>query len=202
VSAPTRTTANRVLLALTGLFLLALGLAVLIGALDLQRHWDFGMPSAWPFTGPHDVLLSASDRTRYRDDDWWWWAVIGGLAVIALVALWWLLAQSRTRRLRRLRVDTGDRADAALRGRALEQVLTAECEAYEGVEWAGAALTGKRGNPRARLVLGLAPHATPVDVVTGLDREVLERARTSAGLAALPAEARLRAVRHGAARVT
>ncbi|MDX6354379.1 MAG: hypothetical protein QOF98_1282, partial [Streptomyces sp.] len=54
----------------------------------------------------------------------------------------------------------------------------------------------------ARLVLGLAPHATPKEVVEGLDSEVLARARTSAGLAELPAEARLRAVRHRASRVS
>ncbi|MEE4541410.1 alkaline shock response membrane anchor protein AmaP [Streptomyces sp. V4-01] len=197
-----RTTVNRVLLALIGLVLLALGVSVLIGSLDLQRHWGFTMPSSWPFSGPKDVLLSAHDRTRYRHDDWWWPVVIAALGVLFVAALWWLLAQARTRRLRQVVVDSGDGQGALLRGRALESVLTSESEAYEGVGWAGAALVGRRGVPRARLVLGLAPHATPADVVTALDSSVLERARTSAGFAALPAEARLRAVRHRARRVT
>lgn len=196
-----RTTVNRVLLALIGVVLLALGLAVLVGSLDLQRRWHFTMPSAWPFTGPKDVLLTEQDRTRYRSHDWWWPAVIGALGVLFVGALWWLLAQARTRRLRQIRVDSGDGEGALLRGRAVESVLAAESRAYEGVEWAGAALVGKRGHPQARLVLGLAPHATPVDVVTGLDTDVLARARASAGLAELPAEARLRAVRHRARRV-
>lgn len=197
-----RTTVNRVVLALIGLLLLALGLSVLIGSLDLQRHWDFTMPSSWPFTGPKDVLLTAHDRTRYRSDGWWWPVVIAALAVLFLAALWWLLAQARTRRLRQVVVDSGDGQSALLRGRALESVLTSESEAYEGVGWAAVALAGKRGVPRARLVLGLAPHATPADVVAALDSSVLERARTSAGFDALPAEARLRAVRHRARRVT
>lgn len=196
-----RTTVNRVLLGLTGLVLLALGLSVLVGSLDLPRHWGFTLPSPWPFTGPKDVLLTAHDRTRYRSHDWWWPAVIAALGVLFLAALWWLLLQARTRRLRQLRIDSGDGQGALVRGRALESVLTVESEAYEGVEWAGAALTGRRGTPHAALVLGLAPHATPQEVVAGLDTEVLARARTSAGLAGLPAEARLRAVRHRARRV-
>lgn len=197
-----RTTLNRVLLGLLGLILLVVGLSVLVGSLDLPRHWDFTLPSWWPFTGPKDVLLTAHDRTRYRSDGWWWPVVIAVLGVLMLIALWWLLAQTRTRRLRQLRVDSGDGQGALLRGRALEQVLTSESEAYTGVKWAGALLTGKRGEPEARLVLGLEPHATPQEVVEGLDTAVLERARASAGLERLPAEARLRAVRHRAARVS
>lgn len=196
-----RTTINRILLGLTGLVLLALGLAVLIGSLDLQRRWDFTLPSSWPFQGPKDVLLSAHDRTRYRSRGWWWPTVIAALGVLFLGALWWLLAQVRTRRLRQLRIDSGDGQGALVRGRAVENVLAAECEAYDGVEWAGGTLIRKRRVPQARLVLGLAPHATPVEVVNGLDADVLERARSSAGLEALPAEARLRVVRHRASRV-
>jgi hypothetical protein len=197
-----RTTVNRVLLGLTGLLLLAVGLAVLVGSLDLQSHWGFTMPDRWPFTGPDDVLLTEHNRTRYRSDGWWWPVVFAALGLLFLGGLWWLLAQARTGRLRQIRVDSGDGQGALLRGRALESVLTAESEAYEGVEWARAGLVGKRSAPEARLVLGLAPHATPGDVVSGLDAAVLQRARTSAGLAALPAEARLRAVRHRPSRVS
>ncbi|MYS19112.1 hypothetical protein GA0115240_10491 [Streptomyces sp. DvalAA-14] len=197
-----RITINRVLLAFIGLVLLALGVAVLIGSLDLQRHWDFHLPSSWPFSGSKDVLLTRHDRRLYRHRDWWWPVVIAGLAVIFLVSLWWLLAQFRTRRMRQLRIDSGDGQGALISGRALENVLAAEAEAYEGVEWAGAVLVALHGQPQARLVLGLAPHATPVELVTGLDAEVLAHARTSAGLGELPTEARLRAVRHRASRVT
>lgn len=197
-----RTTLNRVLLALTGLVLLVVGLSVLVGSLDLQRHWGFTMPGWWPFTGPDDVLLTDRSRTRYRSDGWWWPVVIAVLGVLVLAALWWLLVQARTKRLRQVRIDSGDGQSALLRGRALESVLRSEAEAYDGVEWSSAVLTGRRDSPQARLVLGLAPHATPEEVVTGLDTRVLEQARNSAGLPELPAEARLRAVRHRAARVS
>lgn len=197
-----RTTVNRLMLGLLGLILLVVGLSVLFAGLDLPRHWNFTMPGWWPYRGPKDVLLSNHDRTRYRSDGWWWPVVFAVLGVLFVIGLWWLLAQARTRRLRQIRIDSGDGQGALLRGRALENVLRAEAEEHEGVEWANALLTGRRGSPEARLVLGLAPHATPEDVVAGLDAHVLERARTSAGLDDLPAEARLRPVRHRASRVT
>ncbi|WP_405580017.1 alkaline shock response membrane anchor protein AmaP [Streptomyces sp. NBC_01190] len=197
-----RATANRILLGLVGLLLLALGLAVLIGSSDLQTHWDFRLPPAWPFSGPKDVLLTNHDRTLYTSDDWWWPVGIAFLSVMLLASLIWLLAQLRTGRLRQLRIDTEDEQGALIRGQALERVLTDEAEAYDGVEWAGATILERDGAPRARLVLGLAPHATPRDVVAGLDDEVLANARTSAALRELPAEVRLRAVRHRARRVS
>lgn len=196
-----RSSLNRTLLALTGLVLLIAGLAVLVGSLDLQRRWGFTLPTWWPFTGPKDVLLTAHDRTRYRGHGWWWPTVLAVLGVLVLVALWWFLAQFRTHRLRQLRIDSRDGQDAVLRGRALEDVLVTEVEALNGVDRAGVTLTGKRTAPRARLTLALAPHASPDTVVSRLDTDILRRAGSSAGLDHLPAEARLRAVKHRASRV-
>ncbi|MCZ4121100.1 alkaline shock response membrane anchor protein AmaP [Streptomyces sp. H39-S7] len=197
-----RSSLNRILLALTGLILLTAGLAVLVGSLDLQRRWGFTLPDKWPFDGPEDVLLTAHERTRYRGDGWWWPAVLAVLGVLVLAALWWLLAQFRSHRMRQLRVDSHDGQEAGLRGRALEDVLATETEALDGVDRAGATLTGKRSAPHARLTLALAPHADPDTVVSRLDTEILRRAGSSAGLDHLPAEARLRAVKHRASRVS
>lgn len=143
-----RTTLNRVMLGLLGLLLLLVGLSVLVGGLNLEKHWNFTMPHWWPWSGPKDVLLSTHDRTRYRSDGWWWPVVIAVLAVLLLIGLWWLFAQARRRRVRQVRVDSGDGQGALLRGRAVEDVLRSEAEAYDGVAWSGARLVGKRGNPR------------------------------------------------------
>ncbi|KJK33729.1 membrane protein, partial [Streptomyces variegatus] len=72
---------NRVLLGLLGLGLFALGGGVLLGGLDLQRHWGFGVPGWWPFRGPDDVVLGTEGRTRWREEGWWWPTVIAVLAV-------------------------------------------------------------------------------------------------------------------------
>ncbi|MEV8564021.1 alkaline shock response membrane anchor protein AmaP [Streptomyces sp. NPDC051322] len=187
---------NRVLVCVAGLALLALGGAVLAAGLGLST------PSWWPFSGPHAVLLSAPDRQRYRDESWWWPAVIAGLAVIILLALWWLFAQLRGSRLSEVLVDSGDGEGARLRGRALEDVVSSEAEALHGVDRAKVALRGRRTAPEARVVLVLEAHAQPTAALSGLATGALAHARDSAGLAQFPAEIRLRAAKHRAQRVS
>ncbi len=187
---------NRVLLGLAGLLLLVLGGSVLAVGLGLDP------PSWWIHDGERDVLLSDADRTRWRDEGWWWPTVIAVLAVVVLLALWWLIAVLRRRRLAEVLVDTGDGEGALLRGRALEGVLAAEAGALDGVGRAQAALTGRRSTPQARVRMRLEPHVDPGDALYRLTTEALTHARDSAGLATLPAEVRLRAVKHGAERVS
>ncbi|MDV9190206.1 alkaline shock response membrane anchor protein AmaP [Streptomyces sp. SR27] len=187
---------NRVLLGLAGLLLVVVGGAVLAAALDLS------VPSWWPWSGSSDVLLSTAERQRWRNEGWWWPVVIAVLGLIVLLALWWLLVQFRRARLAEVLVDSGDGEEAVLRGRALEGVLEADAGAQEGVARAKVSLTGRRGAPRTRVALLLEPHASPGDALTTLSTEALAHARTSAGLAALPTEARLRAVKHRARRVS
>jgi hypothetical protein len=187
---------NRVLLGLAGLLLVVLGGSVLAVGLGTKP------PSWWIHDGRQDVLLSDADRTRWRDDGWWWPTVIAVLAVTVLLALWWLVAELRRRRLAEVLVDTGDGEGALLRGRALEGVLTGEAGALDGVERARVSLTGRHGVPEARVQLLLEPHVAPGDALHRLTTEALAHARDSAGLAVLPAEVRLRGVKHRAARVS
>ncbi|MET9653041.1 MULTISPECIES: alkaline shock response membrane anchor protein AmaP [unclassified Streptomyces] len=187
---------NRILLALVGLLLLVVGGAVLAAGLDLS------VPSWWPWSGPSDVLLSRADRQRWRDEGWWWPVVIAALGILVLLFLWWLLAQFRRARLREVVIDTGDGDAAVIRGRALTSVLVADVAAQHGVADARIALTGRRTAPRARVALRLEPQAAPGETLHALTHEALANARTSTGLASLPAEARLRAVKHRASRVT
>ncbi|MFF9039141.1 alkaline shock response membrane anchor protein AmaP [Streptomyces sp. NPDC014892] len=187
---------NRVLLGVVGLVLLVVGGAVLAVGLGVDP------PSWWPHDGRQDVLLSDTDRTRWRDSGWWWPAVIAVLAALVLLALWWLTAVLRRHRLAEVLVDTGDGEGALLRGRALEGVLTAEAADADGVERAHARLTGRRNAPEARVRLLLQPHVNPGDALQTLTTQALTHARESAGLAALPAEVRLRGARHRAERVS
>lgn len=189
-------TVNRVLLALAGLVLICVGGGVLAAAAGLS------VPSWWPWYGKHDVLLSEADRTRWRSDGWWWPTVIAVLAVLVILALWWLLAQLRRSRLSEVLVDSGDGEGALLRGRALEDALSAESGALDGVARSHVTLTGKRSTPAAKVRLLMEPHAAPEDALGRLSDEALAHARDSAGLARLPAEVRLKAVKHRADRVS
>ncbi|MEU2873110.1 alkaline shock response membrane anchor protein AmaP [Streptomyces olivoreticuli] len=194
-------TVNRVLMGLAGVVLVALGAAVLVGALDLRRRWSFSLPSAWPFDGPHDVLLGTASRRKWRAEGWWWPVVIAALGAVVLLSLWWLLAQLRRRRLREVFVDSGGGEGAVLRGRALEEALSAEAESLHGVDHALVLLSGRRTAPEVNVSLTLAPHASPSAALGVLEDEVLAHARASAGLARLPARVRLRVLRHRAERV-
>ncbi|MFE5817457.1 alkaline shock response membrane anchor protein AmaP [Streptomyces sp. NPDC056479] len=187
---------NRVLIGLVGLVLLVIGGSVLAVGLGAPA------PSWWIHDSRHDVLLSDAERTRWRDDGWWWPAVIAVLAVLVLLALWWLTTNLRRRRLAEVLVDTGDGEGALLRGRALEGVLANEAAQQEGVQRAHAHLTGRRSTPEARVRLLLAPHVDPGTALADLTTAALAHARNSAGLASLPAEVRLRGVKHGAERVS
>jgi hypothetical protein len=191
---------NRVLLGLLGLGLFALGGGVLLGGLDLQRHWGFGVPGWWPFRGPDDVVLGAEGRTRWREEGWWWPTVIAVLAVLLALLLWWLLAQRR-RRLGQVLVDSEDGAAARLDGRTLEDVIEEEAQALDGVSRAHVRLTGRRTAPAARVRLLLEPHADPELILGRLIRETLAHVRASAGLDRLPSKVSLREARHRADRV-
>jgi hypothetical protein len=192
---------NRVLLGLAGALLLALGLAVLVAGFDLPRHLNFSMPSGWPWTAPDDALLTDGERTRWRSESWWWPAVIAVLSLLVLLLLWWLLAQLRRRRLGEVLVDTGDGEGALLRGSAMENVLEAEASGLPGVDGAAVRLTGRRTAPQAVMGLRLEAHAAPGQVLGRLTKEALEHARSSAALEKLPAEVRLRTVKHRPERV-
>ncbi|MEU8028404.1 alkaline shock response membrane anchor protein AmaP [Streptomyces sp. NPDC049099] len=187
---------HRVLLALVGLLLLALGGAVLAVGLGAPP------PSWWIHTGPHDVLLTRSERTRWRGTGWWWATVIGGLTIVVVLALWWLTTALRRRRPTEILIDTGDGDSALLRAGALESALAEDAVQQQGVAHAGILLRGRRTRPTARVWLRLEPGADPAAVLTECTTRALTHARESARLASLPAEVHLRAVKHRAERVT
>jgi hypothetical protein len=189
-------TVNRVLLGLAGLVLICGGGGVLAAGLGLS------VPSWWPWDGRTDVLLSRADRDRWRADSWWWPTVIVVLAVLVVLALWWFFAQLRRARLAEVLVESGDGEGALLRGRALEDVLAGEAGTLDGVARAQVMLVGRRSSPQARIRLLMEPHAAPGEALGRLTDEALAHARDSAGLAQLPAEVRLRAVKHRAERVS
>ena len=205
-------TVNRIVLGLCGAVLLVVGLGALVGGLDLPYRWGFSMPTWWPWRVGGDAVLSETDRTRWSDESWWWPVCLAVLGLLVLLALWWLLAQLRPRRLRAVAVETSavpgesgpgtESSSALLRGRALESVLAADAEELAGVERARTTLFGRRHRPRVRMSLLLAPHAEPGPVLARLRAGALARARTSTALDELPAEVRLRSVRHRADRVS
>ncbi|MEU4255614.1 alkaline shock response membrane anchor protein AmaP [Streptomyces fradiae] len=194
---------NRSLLALAGLVLLGGGLLVLFAGLDLYRRRDLVPPAGWPLTTPDDVLLAASDRERWSDQGWWWWpAVIAALSLVALLALWWLLAQPSRHRPGTLPVGgTPPQEGVALRDRALGDAIAAEAGALPAVDHASVRITGRPTRHRARVALALTPEGAPGAALGALCEGPLGTARRSTGLPDPPTEVRLQVTRHGPTRV-
>jgi hypothetical protein len=158
----TRTAVNRTLLGLAGIVLLGGGVLALIGGLDLDAHWHLGLPSGWPWTSPHQAVLTAAERARWRNNSWWWPVLFGALAVGALVCLWWLLAQLG-------------------RGRAGDLPIPPPAEALDGSRRSGRlALTLEPGTRPGEAVraLGEGPVTRARDAtgLTGMPVEVRVRA--------------------------
>lgn len=201
-----RTTVNRALLASVGVALLGVGFLVLLGGLDLPRRWHISLPSWWPLHDPDQVSLSRANRTRFADQGWWWPTVLAVLGALVLLSLWWLLAQLRERRLRRVDLAGDDPDDTVpgttwLSGRTLEDAITAETMRLKGVDRVRVTLHGSRSLPRATITVTLSARAEPAALLKELERTPLRHARTSAGLASLPVVVRLRSDRYPASRV-
>ncbi|MGW0607038.1 alkaline shock response membrane anchor protein AmaP [Streptomyces sp. NPDC002644] len=187
---------NRVLLGLIGLVLLVVGGSVLAVGLGAPS------PGWWIHQGRDDVLLTAAERTRWRDQGWWWPVVFAVLAVLLVLALWWLTRSVQRHRLAVVTVDTGDDEGAALRARALENSVAAEAAGLDGVDRARVRLTGRRRTPRMRMGVRLDPDADPGRTLDRLTSETLAHARASVGLTSLPSEIRMRAVKRRPERVS
>ncbi|WP_330337010.1 alkaline shock response membrane anchor protein AmaP [Streptomyces sp. NBC_00557] len=197
-----RSALNRTLLALAGLVLLGGGLLILFAGLDLYRRHDLAPPAGWPLTTPADVLLGSADRARWSSQGWWWPAVIAALALVALLALWWLLAQLSRRRPGSLPVGgTPPQEGVELRDHALSEAIANEAGALPGVGHAAVHITGRPARHRTRIDLTLTPEGTPGATLGALCEGPLSTARRSTGLPDPPTEVRLQVSRHGPHRV-
>ncbi|MFJ2810425.1 alkaline shock response membrane anchor protein AmaP [Kitasatospora sp. NPDC087271] len=189
-----RTGVNRLLLGVVGAVLLAVGVLVLAGGLDLYRRLGADPPGWWPLTSPDQPVLSARSRTRWADSTWWWPTVIGGLAVVIAGTAWWLVAQLRRSGPAGLVVPTPGATGLRLRvrTRALEEALENGTATLPEVERAGVRLVRAPGHPRLRGAVRLTPGGDPAALVEHFDTGPRTDARTSLGLPELPADLRIR----------
>ncbi|MFB7172116.1 alkaline shock response membrane anchor protein AmaP [Streptomyces sp. NPDC056254] len=186
---------NRVLLAFTGLVLLGTGLPALAGGFDLYRNLSLTPPTGWPLTIPREVLLDDADRTRWTDEVWWWPTVIAVLAVVTVLALWWLLAQLRRTHPGDLSVGAPALDGVELREGALSDAMAADTGHLPGVRRVRARMDGSSRHPEAHLDITLNPDAEPGPVLRALHDGPLQRARQTVGRA-LPVRTRLRMPSH------
>ena len=175
---------NRVVLALIGLVLLAAGVGGLLLSFILIAHGT-GLWLVVP-----DLVVEFATST-------WWlpWAVAAAAVVVALLGLWWLLAQFRVDWPSQLDL-TGDRPDGTttLAVGALTDAVEDDAASIRGVTDASASL---RSQPTRRLDLtvDLAAFADLGEVRRRLEQQTVARTRQVIDQPNLPIRIELRPTR-------
>lgn len=167
---------NRIGLGLLGLVLLVAGGAIVIRSAGLVGG----------LLGPTgDPVYSDATASWVHDQRSWLWLTIAAVGVlVALLALRWLLVQTRSDRVGRLMVDT-DHRDVPSSGRAdvpAGVVITAvgqEVDAYRGVQKIRVALTGRPDQPELRLTVTADPDADLSRLRHRITGEALAHARAA-----------------------
>ena len=169
---------SRTGLALVGLILL------LAGGAALAR----GLGASAAILGDSHTSLLTLAQTRYpAQHGWAWWAVAAAGAVIALLALWWMAAQTSTRTVRRLSVEPDRRhGTTVLRASAVTDAIADELESYTGIRAAGAALRGSAASPSLRLSVTAENRADHAAFRTRVQAEALAHLRTALELDTVP----------------
>lgn len=171
-------TANRLALTLLGVLLLVTG--------------GLGLALSFRAFGNTPPLLPRGMRDFARDQPWFWWAVAAACLLVALLALWWLIAQLRVDRATRLDLTTDDRDGlTVVHSSALTDAVENEAEALRGVGGASAQLREVRGR-RLSLAVELTDYADIAQVRQALEDEIVGHARQAVGDPDLPVDIELR----------
>jgi hypothetical protein len=174
---PATSRANRLLLLLLGLVLLAAGTAGLLAGLG-----GFGSRRA-----DQPVLTEQVARFADRNTAWFWPVVAMVAVIIGLLALGWLLIQARTNRMSGLDLEA-DRSHGRTRleADALTGAMTGEIESYRGVAGASARLHGDSVRPRLSVRVDLDGRVDPGEVRRRVESEALAHARSALSAERLP----------------
>ncbi|WP_307533422.1 hypothetical protein [Streptomyces sp. V3I8] len=150
--------------------LATVGLVFLLGGAWLavtQASWATGLPAWWPDPGPRTALVDRQGLAELRTTDWWTPSVLAGaIAATALFGVW------SARQLR-----SGVRPSvplpapgSTLRTRALEDAVTRQALAIEGVARCRTRALARKKRLGVRLHVRLQPDVTPAAVLPALVR--------------------------------
>lgn len=171
--------ANRAVLTLLGLLLLAagvLGLGLATGVFGRQRT---GQP-----------VLAETVRTFPHRHAWFWWVVVAGAVIIALLALRWLLAQLATDRANRIDRTTNARDGYTIvHAGALSEAVEEDATSIPGVTGAAAYVSRPL---RVILRVVLADDADIGSVRSGLESSTIPHLRQALNQDDVPINIELR----------
>ena len=178
---------NRAALLLLGALLSAaggLGLAAGLGAFGADRR-----------SGP---VLDAAVQRSASQHSWYWPAWGVGAALVALLALAWLLLQLRSESVATLRLERDRRrGDTEVRAAAVVSAVCDDARSVAGVSRAWAQLRGAPAAPRLVLVAGLDGRARPAEVARSLTGTTVAHVRQALDDDEMPARVELRTLPRG-----
>jgi hypothetical protein len=171
--------------------LVIIGLILLLGAGAVLAR---GLNASSSVLGnPHAPVLTQG-QLRYPTKNGWVWPVVAaGSFVVAVLALWWMAAQTRTRAVRRLQLEP-DRlhGTTTLRADAATGAITDELESHPGIRASDALLHGPAVTPSLRLAVTAENRTDPAVVRAGIETEALPHLRLALELDKIPTVLRLR----------
>jgi hypothetical protein len=181
--------------------LVIIGLILLLGAGAVLAR---SLNASTPVLGnPHAPLLTHG-QVQYPTKNSWVWPVVAAASfLIAVLALWWMAAQTRTRAVRRMPLEP-DRAHGttALRADAATGAMTDELESHPSIRAADALLHGSSTTPGLRLGVTAENRADPRLVRAEIENEALPHLRGALELAKIPTVVRLQFSRAFDRRIT
>jgi hypothetical protein len=173
---------NRFVLTLLGLLVLAAGAVTLLLAAGVFGERRSERPLL------QDNYRDFADRNA----GWFWLVVAAVAAVVALLALRWLLAQLSTARVGSLPLERDRReGETVLRSGAVADAVEQEIEGFRGVSKASARLTGDRYRPDLELSVGLSGTADLGQVRQRIEQRAVAHVRQAVGIPDLPVRVQL-----------
>jgi hypothetical protein len=170
--------------------LVVIGLVLLLGAgAVLARSLK---ASASVLGDPHAPLLTHG-QVQYPTQHGWVWPVVAAASfLIAVLALWWMAAQSRTGALRRMPLEP-DRlhGTTTLRADAATAAVTDDLKSHPSVRAADAVLHGSSAAPCLRLGVTEENRADPGLVRAEIEQGALPHLRVALELDEIPTVLRL-----------
>ena len=170
--------------------LVVIGLILLLGAGAVLAR---SLNASTPVLGnPHAPLLTQG-QVQYPTKNSWVWPVVAAASfLIAVLALWWMAAQTRTRAVRRVPLEP-DRlhGTTTLRADAATGAITDELKSHPNIRAADALLHGSSATPGLRLGVTAENRADPGLVRAGIENEALPHLRSALELDKIPTVLRL-----------
>ena len=174
---------SRIGLVIIGLILLLGAGAVLARGLNASRS---------VLGNPNGGLLTHS-QVQYPTQHGWVWPVVAAVcALIAVLALLWMAAQTSTKTVRNLPLEPERlHGTTTMPATAVTGAVTDELESYPTIRAANAVLRGSATRPNLDLAVTQENRADPATVRESIETEALPHMRTALEMETIPTVLRL-----------